>query len=207
MATEGPNAPDTAAENSGRGTTLWTSATSAIASDNIYATTPMTMGNESRYLLMTDFDFVDMADDDEITHFTFFIECKANSAGANIKGIRLYSGGAFIGDFELWGASIPTSESVADVTKTKVEMDVNLTGLDVKDAGFGFGITVESVSAPTVTVSVDQGTLTLTYQAAGGPDPDDPANNPAFSAMNAVAGSGSRGRILRSQSRGIVLPY
>lgn len=174
MATEGPNNPDTVENKTGRGTIAWSAVTlgNAVSSNDSYATVMLTALAESNYILFRDFDFTAMSDDAEITEVRIDVEIKGSTTGASIKGARIWNAGAFEGDFETWGYSITTSDSVGDFSRTTIQWDVSLTGAEVKSTDFGVGITVEAGAAP-LTVSVDVGTCTVTYI-----DSSDPGNNP-----------------------------
>ena len=177
MATAGPNAPGTMADDNAVGTITWATTGNVAASDNTYSTALITPGSieTSHYLKCTNFGF-SIPSGDTINGITVDIERKASqNSGASYyirdSGLYLVKGGTVSGTNKAATATNwPTTDASASYGGAADLWGVALTDTDVNASTFGVVLSVVGRDrfATGQNGYVDLITITVTYTTGGG---------------------------------------
>lgn len=177
MASAGPNAPGTMADDSAVGTLTWTAPSSAKVSDNVYAQagSPNNGTLYSHYLKATNFGFT-IPDGSTIDGIAVAIERKAGANSASYYAtdhvIKLVIGDTVSGDNKAdtsthWG----TSDSAISYGGVSDKWGLTPSVDDINGSTFGVvleGRQVKSGKVGSAVMYVDFISITVTYTEGGG---------------------------------------
>lgn len=168
MTTAGPNSPDTGATSGGAGQP-WTNPTRVIASDNSRATCALGTGEDSEYLIVTDFDFAIPATD-IIDGIMFEIE--ASESGGDIRFTAIFAtkdGSVLVGsDQEGSTRSITTTDTYYTYGDASSLWGTTWTAAEINATTFGVMIRFSAVGGSSAgTAQVDHVRCTVAHHAAG----------------------------------------
>lgn len=168
MGTLGPNAGGTFASDSALGSIAWTSATNAIVSDNIYATSVLLLGQITNYLKATNFGF-SIPSDATITGITVKIERSSNTLNAtHDNSVKLTVSGATTGNDKAdAGTEWPTSDTVATYGTATDLWGGTWTPSQINDSTFG--VEVSAIADLAGTAQIDYVSITVDYTGSNKP--------------------------------------
>lgn len=168
MASQGPQSPGTAGNNSGVGSIDWSSPNNAKVSDNAYATvSPSPFDVLSHYLTVSNFGFTIPAGA-TINGITVEIERKASANGVNNitdNSVKIIKSSGSLGatnkadTVSLW----PTSDAFATYGSAADVWGETWLSSDINNANFGVAIAVNMNYSTTVTASIDFIRITVDY--------------------------------------------
>lgn len=160
MTTTGPNVGGTFASDATLGVVAMSNPTNAVASDNSYVTSVLTLAQASNYLKVTNFGF-NIPADATITGITVAVERSGNTLSATVdNSVKLVKGGSISGNDKASGTLWGTSDSVATYGSSTDLWGLTLTPADVNLSTFGMVISASATLAGTaqidyVTITVD----------------------------------------------------
>jgi len=175
MATAGPNAPGTMADDNSVGTTAWANPGNVASSNNTYANADPAYSAEyvpTHYLKCTNFGFAIPAGA-TIDGVTVSIERRDDLAKTRDKVVSLVKGGGVSGDNKQNSVSFWT-DAISDETITyggAADLwGLALTYSDVNASDFGVVLQAETLDDEDVgaIAKVDFISITITYTAGGG---------------------------------------
>lgn len=172
MATAGPNAPGTMADDAAVGTKAWTNPGDVASSNNVYATAN-SGGETTHYLKCTNFGFA-IPGGSTINGVSVSIERKANrsTSGRYAKDatVSLVKGGTVSGNNKAaTGTFYPTTDTVASYGSSADLWGLTLTDTDINASTFGVVLSADIADDVTsTTASIDLITITITYTAGAG---------------------------------------
>lgn len=165
MATAGPSAGGTFADDSGVGTVAWGTPGNALASDNVYATATLGSGVISHYLKVTNFGFAVPAGA-TINGITARIERKSAGGAHTDSRVRLVRAGVIETADKATGTAWPTSDGVATYGSAADLWSAAWAVADVNSSGFGLVVAAVGSSAINTLASVDFMSLQVDYTPA-----------------------------------------
>lgn len=168
MSSEGPNSPDTGANDAAYGSLAWTSPGNVLASDNNRATAAVTNVNTpTQYLKATDFDFA-IPSGATIDGIIVEIERSATANACRDDRVRIVKADGSIGTSDKasgtdWATGADQVFSYGGAADLWGE---SWTPADINDVDFGVVLAVKWISG-TPTARVDHIKITVHYTAGG----------------------------------------
>lgn len=166
---QGPNSPDSGADNAGVGTITWTSPGNVLASDDNKATAAMLQNEITHYLVATDFDFA-IPTGATIDGIEAKIERNVTNANSvKDSSVKLVVGGAVSGNERADTSTFyPTTDTVATYGGPADLWGLTPTVDQVNATDFGFALACTNTNASSRTARVDHMTLTVYYTEPAG---------------------------------------
>jgi hypothetical protein len=170
MASSGPNAPGTLADDASVGTRLWQNPTNAASSNNIYSTVASAgVTTTSHYLSATNFGF-SIPSGATIDGVVVEYERKANRANALEQvvdaTVKLVIGGSVVGTNKNSATRWPTAEAFFTYGSSSDLWGNTITQSDVNSSNFGVVLNVTITNngkLPSIVGSVDFVRMTIYY--------------------------------------------
>lgn len=160
---QGPFDPGTVIDDASAGAAAWTNPGNASGSDDIYATATPGAGQETHYLVATNFGFA-VPGGATITHIKVEIEAAADQVNAVIdwEVLLVLGGMVFSGVNVASGAALGTVDTVRTYAGNALYWSVaGFTPAIVNDATFGVAVRYKNTSGAGRTVLVDSIKLTV----------------------------------------------
>lgn len=142
LAADEDTSPGAAASNASAGSAGW------IITGAPWEAPSIGPGADSEILLLTGWDLADVPDAAIIAGIK--VSATIQHTGAAVvtdKMVKLYSGGAFVGESKAGATPWPSGVEVREYGAADDDWGLSLTGADVKDANFGVGIQVQADGA------------------------------------------------------------
>ncbi len=155
--------PGTVVNDNAGGDTAWSNLSSAISSDNTYATVAFSGSAYSQYLKATNFGF-SIPSTAVVTGIKVDIERKSSLSNEHSDSVvKLVSGGTISGENKAYiGSYYPTSDAYASYGGSTDLWQLGLTAADVNSSNFGVALLATSEFFQH-TVSVDHIRMTVYY--------------------------------------------
>lgn len=169
MASEGPNNPSTAANDSAIGTVAWSNPTNVYSSDNNKASASIA-GSNSQYCKATNFGF-SIPTDATINGIVVEGEIMRTVAAGDCAdySIKCCKGGTIQGNdnkrpiTSYW----PSSDTYVSWGNSTDTWGISWTYSDINATGFGFGIAAQATGVA-ITAYIDHMRVTVYYTESGG---------------------------------------
>jgi large repetitive protein len=176
MASQGPNSPGTAANDSSTGTLPWSNVNNILSSNNVYSTNVGVGGTEvTQYLKATNFGF-SIPSGATIDGIVVEFERKSNfntgSLNISDKILQLVKGGTIVGyDLSDSGTAWSTTEAYFTYGGSSNLWGTSWTYTDINASTFGVVLSIQfnNATKSSVTAFVDHVRITVYYTASGGP--------------------------------------
>lgn len=166
MSSQGPNSPDSGADDAGIGTIAWTNPGNVLASDDARAVaTNIPLSALSHYLVATDYDFTIPAGA-TINGIVVQIERHGTSAtGIKDNVVRLVKGGVISGDntADTSTAWPNGTDGTATYGSSSDLWGLTWTADDINATNFGVAVVATNVDVSTRSARVDHITITVHY--------------------------------------------
>lgn len=155
------NSGGTFATDSALGAVDWTTASNAGVSDNAYATSGLLLGQLSRYLKATNFNF-NIPADATVRGITLSLEHSTNTLNAtHDNSVRLVKGGTISGDDKASASLWPTTDATATYGSATDLWGLSWTPSDINSSDFG--VVASAIADLAGTAQIDHVQLTVDY--------------------------------------------
>lgn len=162
MASEGPNNPASATEDSSVGTISWTNPTNVYTENATVASASMLLSGVTRYLKVTNFGF---AIPGPATIDGIVVEAKVRTNFGSIQenSVLLYKNNVLTSTDKSRATNWPTTLTYVTFGSSSDLWGTTWTPSDINSADFGFALSAKEVGGSTPSIEVDHVRITVYY--------------------------------------------
>jgi len=167
MASQGPNSPATAVDDSTVGTETWSSVTDVLTSNNTYANMPCLVSRITHYVKVTNFGF-SIPSGATIDGIVVEVEIKSTGVtGARDSSVKLVKSGTISGTDLARSAAIGAETYIVYGTSTNL-WGLAWTDADINSSLFGAAFAATWTFSKGGVIQLDHIRITVYYTASGG---------------------------------------